>query len=146
MPRKTNSKLHVREIKPEEMQVIYPLIKQLNPDMTKREFTAFLKEMLAINYRCAGAFRAGKLLGAMGFWTQTRFWTGRFLELDNVVVDAGARGLGIGKNLSDWIDAEAKRLGCTRVLADVFTHSKAAHRFYIRERYDILGFSFGKSV
>lgn len=141
-----NNAIEIRELTAQEMQLLYPLVEQLNDDLEQEQFTIYLADMLENRYRCVGAWGEGKLLGAMGFWVSTRFWTGKFLEIDNVVTDEAARGRGIGAKLAKWVDEEAERLGCSRVIAAVYTRNNAAHRFYARERYDILGFYFTKKL
>src|SRR6185312_2666050 len=98
-----------------DMQVIYPLVKQLNPDLTKAIFTRRLKEMLKNGYRCIAAMEGKEIVGTSGFWTNTRFWCGAYIEPDNVVVDSSCRSKGVGKKLMGWIEAEARRLGCRMV-------------------------------
>lgn len=141
-----NDSIEIRELTKDEMALLYPLVKQLNEDMDEATFKRYLTDMLANRYRCVGAWQEGKLLGAIGFWTHTRFWAGKFFEVDNVVTDKSARNKGIGAKLSRWVDDEAKRLGCSRVMAAVYTSNIDAQRFYYRERYSILGFYFTKKL
>ena len=131
---------------PVEMQRIYPLIKQLNPGLTRAEFTDRLKEMMAQNYRCIMATEGAKILGTAGFWQATRFWCGRYMEMDNVVVDRRFRNKGIGALLVRWVEKEARRRKCRLVMAASYAHNTASHRFYFRERYIILGYCFVKKL
>jgi GNAT superfamily N-acetyltransferase len=130
----------------EEWASLYPLVRQLNPDLKKKQFSSLLKEMLKYGYRCIGAYRGGKLVGAMGLWTGHRFWCGKYIEVDNLVVDLNQRSAGIGKKMQDWLDLEAQRLKCRLVIADSYTHNHASHRFYLRERYIIKGYCFVKEL
>ena len=145
MPRKA-SNITIRELKPTEMLGIYPLVKQLNPELTRAQFNASLKEMLGNNYRCIGAYAGKKLAGVMGLWSGSRFWCGRYIEADNVVVDKSARSMGVGNLMMQWLDKEAKRLKCNIIKADSYTKNHDSHRFYFRQRYVILGFSFVKKL
>ncbi|MGE0754923.1 MAG: GNAT family N-acetyltransferase [Alphaproteobacteria bacterium] len=141
-----NSSVAIRELTAEEMPLLYPLVKQLNEGLSQQDFDRFIANMLEHGYRCAGAWQGDKLVGAVGFWTHTRFWAGMFLEVDNVVVDKDARDMGIGASLSRWVDNEAVRMGASRVMAAVYTSNTAAQRFYVREGYSILGFYFTKKL
>ena len=137
----------IRELRlPDEAALLYPLIKQLNPDLLQAEYSRRLDTMIPQGYRCVGAWKAKKLIGAMGLWSATRFWCGKYIEADNFVVDQSQRSQGIGALFSDWLEAEAKRLKCNVILADSFTKNHASHRFYLRERYDLMGFSFVKRL
>ena len=146
MPRQPKSHIAIRPLEPAELPSIYPLIKQLNPDLKKQAFLNYLKEMLPLGYRCVGAYDAGRLVGVMGLWSATRFWCGKYIEVDNLVVDQNQRSRGIGDLMFDWLDGEAKRLGCNLIMADSYSHNHASHRFYLRKRYDLLGFCFVKKL
>lgn len=145
MTRKENS-LHIRELKPAEMPTLYPLIKQLNPTITRRQFGIYLDAALDEGYRCFGGFQGKKMVAACGAWVMTRFWCGKFMEVDNVVVDKALRNSGLGKVLLDEVEKIAKSEGCKMMLAASYTHNTASHRFYFREKYIIRGFVFTKEI
>ncbi|WP_235826627.1 GNAT family N-acetyltransferase [Acidithiobacillus ferridurans] len=44
-----------------------------------------------------------------GIWLGTRFWCGRYLDVDNVIVDPQYRGVGIGQQLMDWVENYAHK-------------------------------------
>jgi GNAT superfamily N-acetyltransferase len=141
------TKIMIRELSDiKEISSIYPLIKQLNPKLTKARFSELLRNMLSQGYRCIGAYNGEKLVGASGFWTGARFWCGDYVDLDNVVVDNSIRSKGIGKQMIAWVEREAKRLGCTQVGLDSYSVATHAHRFYFREGYGILGYHFVKKI
>lgn len=149
MPAKTKKKTapDIRELlHKEEWLAMYPLIKQLNPDLRKKEFVALLSDMLATGYRCVGAYEDGRLAGVMGFWVGTRFWCRKYIDIDNVVVDEKDRGRGIGKKLLAWIEQEGARIGCAMAVLDSYTTAHPAHRFYLREGYCILGYHIIKRL
>jgi GNAT superfamily N-acetyltransferase len=129
-----------------EFAAMYPLVKLTNPDLTRRDFDALLAEMRPQGYRCVGAWQGGKLVAICGFWRGTRFWCRRFIDLDNVVVEPRLRSTGIGKKLVAWVEKEAKRHKCSLMGLDSYTTAHAAHRFYFREGYIILGYHFVKKL
>lgn len=148
MPKKHNIKK--RQIKALEtdrsFRALYPLIKQLNPSISRQQFETYLVEARASGYRCFGVYQGKKLVAACGVWTMTRFWCGKFIEVDNLIVDEDQRNAGIGKLLLDWVEQLAKREKCQIVLAASYSHNHASHRFYLREKYIIKGFVFVKSI
>lgn len=131
---------------PADFAPAYRLIRQLNPTMTEAAFGAYVEKMLPQGYRCIAWQEEEKYLGLCGFWQGTRFWCGDFIDLDNVVVDEAARGRGVGKQMLDWIEAEARRLGCQQLGLDCYTTFHDAHRFYFREGYIIKGYHFIKPL
>jgi len=124
----------------------FALIKQQNPNITKKIFAANLKKMLPQGYRCIAWKEKGAYLGVCGFWTGTRFWCGDFIDLDNVVVEEKARSRGIGKKLVAWAEKEARKMGCAQMGLDAYTTSHRAHGFYFREGYIIKGYHFIKPL
>lgn len=146
MPRKAPA-ITIKELTGfDEMSALYPLIRQLNPDMMKSEFNQSLKEMLAKGYRCIAAYQGTKMVGACGMWSGTRFWCGRYVEVDNVVVDKDCRSAGIGAAMMNWVEKDAKRHKCTIVTAACYTKQHAAHKFYFREKFIILGYYFVRKL
>jgi GNAT superfamily N-acetyltransferase len=126
-----------------EFESIYPLVRQLSPQLSKPEFKKRLKIMRKNRYRCIAAYEGNKMVGCSGFWEITRFWS-TYIEPDNVVVDEKFRGKGVGVALMRWLEKEAKRLGFQMVKLDSYTSNHASHRFYGREGYIIYGFVFVK--
>lgn len=130
----------------EEMTPRYPLIQQLNPTLTVEAYEAMLPEMLRHGYRQVGVFLNDDCVGLSGFWVNTKLYCGRYIEMDNVIVDAAHRSTGIGKILADWIVEKGRAEGCQVAMLDAYVQNKHAHRFYHREGYSILGFHMLRSL
>jgi hypothetical protein len=60
------------------------------------------------------------------------FVHGRYLYVDDLVVDEPERGRGLGAALIDWLKAEGKALGCDSLVLDTALANTAAQRFYRR--------------
>ena len=139
--------LSIRELtERQDFLAMYPLIRQLNRDLSKNEFQHLLVQMLSQGYRAVGAFSQGRLVGVSGFWVGHRFWCRKFIDLDNVVVERKLRGNGIGKKLVAWVEREARRLRCQMMGLDSYTTAHPAHGFYFRRGYCILGYHFIKQL
>jgi GNAT superfamily N-acetyltransferase len=141
------TKISVREMKTaKEMFSRFPLILQLNPKLERSMYEKMIREMIAGGYRMAGAFCNGKCIGLSGFWIATKIYSGRYVELDNVVIDINYRSQGVGKTLCDWIIKEARRKGCETAMLDAYAENASAHKFYLREGYAIRGFHFIRKI
>lgn len=141
------NKISIREIiSVEEMLAQFLLIKQLNKKLKKSDLKIMLNEMLASGYRMIGAFDGNTCTGLSGFWISTKIYSGKYVELDNVVIDKNYRSKGIGKMLCHWVEKEAKRNGCETAMLDAYAENQAGHRFYFREGYIIRGFHFLKKL
>ena len=144
---KMKTKFTLREIVTEkEMLSLFPLVKQLSTHLKKSDYKIMLKDMLAHGYRMASAFDGNKCVGLSGFWISTKIYSGKYVELDNVVIDKNYRSQGVGKLLCDWIIREAKRLGCKTAMLDAYVENSSGHKFYYREGYIIRGFHFLKKI
>ena len=140
-----HSRITLREIRtPDEWRAMHHLVKQQNKDLSKKQFEPLLKEMRARGYRCIGAFAAGELLGIMGFWIGFRFWCRKYIDIDNVIVDANHRSRGIGSKMLKHVEKIAREENCYMAVLDSYTTAQNAHRFYFREGYAILGYHFTK--
>jgi GNAT superfamily N-acetyltransferase len=146
MPRNTAASLSIRELSPGDMPAMYSLIKQANPKITRTRFESLLSDMRKAGYRCAGAYKGKTLVGVAGFWVGYRFWCGKYIDVDNVVVAKSYQGSGIGTKLMAWVEKEGKRLKCDISVLDSYTIAHPAHRFYFRQGYVILGYHFTKEL
>lgn len=52
------------------------------------------------------------------------------LFIDDLCVDAKARGQHIGESLFEYVKSEAKRLGCYEVILNVWAGNTSAEKFY----------------
>jgi GNAT superfamily N-acetyltransferase len=53
-----------------------------------------------------------------------------FAVVENIVVDAGSRGQGLGRALMDHIKAEGLRRRCTKIMLLSSASRTEAHRFF----------------
>jgi GNAT superfamily N-acetyltransferase len=73
-------------------------------------------------------------------------YCGRRLEVEDLVTASAARSRGHGATLLAWLEARARAEGCQTITLHSATHRDRAHRFYVRERFSILGYHFSKPV
>lgn len=130
----------------EEMLAQFPLLLQLNPSLEKEQYTVMLDDMLRCGYRMAGVFENDRCIGLSGFWIATKIYCGKYLEPDNVVIDASVRSKGVGKLLCDWLENLAREAGCQTLMLDAYLENEKAHRFYEREGYFKRGYHFLKKL
>ncbi|TXK51994.1 GNAT family N-acetyltransferase [Pontibacter qinzhouensis] len=124
----------------------FHLIAQLNPAMSKSRYAQLLAQMLPNGYRMVGVFVADACVGLSGFWINTKLYSGKYLEVDNFVIDATHRSGGLGKALSDWMEQEARAHQCDTIMLDAYVPNSAAHKFYFREGYHIKSYHFYKTI
>lgn len=130
----------------EEMLAQIDTMQFLYPNLTIENYTANLSEMISRNYTQIAVFESDKCLGLTGCWTATKLWTGKYLELDNFIVNPAYRSKGIGNMLTDYATKKAHDLGCSSIVLDAFTGNFGAHRFYYNQGYEPKGFHFVKII
>lgn len=130
----------------EEMLAQFETITFLYPTMTLETYKSFLADMIPKGYKQVAVFENEVCLGMTGFWFGTKLWTGKYIEIDNFIVHPDHRTKGIGKIISDFIDAKATTLNCTCIVLDAFTGNFPAHRFYYNLGYVPRGFHFIKTI
>lgn len=142
--------LTLREIATEDLATIYPLISQLNPTLSKAEFTHLLTQAITRGYRCVGAFETHaseeSLIGICGFMVAHRFWCKKHLDLDSFIVHSDHRSKGIGEKIFAWIESYARQEQCEKIGFDAYTHNTASHKLYHRLGYVIEGYHFTKNL
>ncbi|MDR7369763.1 GNAT family N-acetyltransferase [Flavobacterium aquidurense] len=138
-------KLLIKELTAiEEMVAQIGTMRFLYPNLSVEKYEAYLSEMVPHNYIQIGVFDDDVCLGITGCWSATKLWTGKYLEIDNFVVNPDHRSKGIGKLLTDHIEEKAVRLECSSIVLDAFTGNFSAHRFYYNQGYGPKGFHFVK--
>ena len=114
--------------------------------MTMEKYKGFLSHMIPKDYKQIAVFDNDTCVGLSGFWFGTKLWTGKYIEIDNFIVDPDYRKNGIGKLISNFIEEKAKELNCTCIVLDAFTGNFEAHKFYYNLGYVPKGFHFIKTI
>ncbi|WP_354668271.1 GNAT family N-acetyltransferase [Winogradskyella psychrotolerans] len=96
--------------------------------------------------KCAGVFKANKLVGISGLWFSTRHYIWKSIELDHVYISPEHRGNGIGKQFMAWIYNYAEEHGCNSVELNIYVQNHPSHKFYFNEGFKILGYHFLKQL
>ena len=138
-------KLEIKELTTvEEMLSNIVVMRFLYPSFTVEKYESYLVEMIPHNYRQVAVFENEVCVAVSGFWSGTKLWSGKYIEIDNFIVHPEHRSKGLGKMMTDYIDAKAKETGCTMIVLDAFTGNFTAHRFYYNQGYVPKGFHFLK--
>lgn len=141
----TNHTLEFRELTTADSNAIVPLANKLHPTIDAEKIRAYLAEMFNLpTYHCFGLWQNGKLIAMSNGWITVRFYSGKQLEVDNVIVDPEIRSKGVGKYFFTCIQDWAVLNGCHTIELNTFVQNSKSHKFYFNEGYAILGFHFQK--
>jgi GNAT superfamily N-acetyltransferase len=128
----------------DEMLANIEVMRFLYPTFTIEKYESYLVEMIPHNYKQVAVFENEICVAVSGFWSGTKLWSGKYIEIDNFIVHPDHRSKGLGKMMTDYVDALAKETGCTMIVLDAFTGNFTAHRFYYNQGYVPKGFHFLK--
>lgn len=138
----------LRPLDSKDLQDASRLLATLNPDTPPDTVHRRLLTVLADHphYELHGAFDDDRLVGVAGAWIATKIWCGRYLEIDNLVVDPELRSGGIGSLLVNHLEEIARQRDCKIVVLDSYTANRSSHRLYYRLGFEIWGFHFAKPI
>jgi ribosomal protein S18 acetylase RimI-like enzyme len=74
--------------------------------------------MVPHNYKQLAVFENEICIAVTGFWTGTKLWSGKYIEIDNFIVHPEHRSKGLGKMMTDYIDVKAKEENCSMIVLD----------------------------
>jgi ribosomal protein S18 acetylase RimI-like enzyme len=131
----------------EDYQQAWPLIKILNSNLSSNDYWLYVAEMKACgNYELYLAFMGEAFVGICGCWIATKFYTGKYLEIDNFIIHPEYQNLGFGTEFMNFIERHADSNDCKTIMLDAYLENKGAHKFYERHAYTARGFHFIKKI
>jgi len=138
----------IRAPEVKELPEVADLLARLNPETPRDVILERLGEILAghPHYHLVCAFSGDRIVGVAAAWIATKIWCGRYLEIDNLVVDESHRSSGIGSRLIQHLEAFGKSRDCKILVLDSYTSNHASHRLYHRLGFEIWGFHFIKPI
>ncbi|MBK7761998.1 MAG: GNAT family N-acetyltransferase [Bacteroidetes bacterium] len=129
-----------------EMLPQYKLINQLTPQLSELSYHNYLVEMIPHQYYQLVVILESEIVAVCGYWIGTKLYCGKYLELDNFVVDERYRKTGIGKHMILWLEKEAKNERCDVMMLDAYVENFKAHAFYYRNGFVARGFHYIRSI
>ncbi|WP_173855505.1 MULTISPECIES: N-acetyltransferase [unclassified Flavobacterium] len=122
------------------------LMRFLYPTFAIEKYESYLQEMVPHNYKQLAVYENDICIAVTGFWTGTKLWSGKYIEIDNFIVHPEHRSKGLGKMMTDYLAIKAKDEACTMIVLDAYTNNFTAQRFYFNQGYIPKGFHFVKMI
>jgi GNAT superfamily N-acetyltransferase len=130
-----------------DLRWIYPTMCLLRPQYSEDEFVAYaLNAVLPSGASMIAAVSNGNVVAAATFRIAYSLSWGKYLYIDDLVVNEAERSHGHGGALLRYLAEQARAEGCVELHLDSGVQRHDAHRFYLRERMDIVFFHFRKSL
>lgn len=130
----------------QDMFTIIPLLQVLNDKISEEVLKERVTEMVERGYECVGVYDDQKLIGICGLWILTKYYVGRHIEPDNVMILPEYRGQGIGEKLMEWVYEYGKSKGCIASELNCYTSNTSGQKFWTNEDYKIVGFHYQKKL
>ena len=130
-----------------DIKLTYPVMVQLRTHLGEQEYVDRVKRQHGQGgYELAALFDESQVRCVAGYRISECLSWGKFLYVDDLVSDPNARSRNYGKQMMDWLCAEARNNGCKELHLDSGVQRHGAHRFYLRERMDITCYHFGMKL
>ncbi len=147
MIRPESNPLTIRELQTDtDIADSWPVMRQLRPKLDRDALVAAVRAQRPEGYRLVGAYDGERPVALAGFREMRMLYSGHSLYVDDLVTDEAARGTGVGKQLIDWLLAEARRLGCAEFHLDSGVQRFGAHAFYFGRGMHIAGYHFALAL
>ena len=140
-------KIDLKILEKIDVEKIAVLGQQLNPDLSLQQTKDYFLQMFdSQNYICFGVFLNEELVGISSAWTTVRLYSGKQLEVDNVIIDKAQQSKGLGKLFFEYIENWAKEKEYKTIELNTYVQNSKSHKFYYNLGFDILGFHFLKRL
>jgi GNAT superfamily N-acetyltransferase len=125
-----------------DLERVAPVLLELRSTYDRARLLAQVKAQMAHGYRIAYLEEQGEVLCAAGFVVGSKLAWGKHLYVDDLVTAERHRSTGAGAKMIDWLKAHARSLGCGQLHLDSGVQRFPAHRFYLRQGFNIASHHF----
>ena len=125
-----------------DLEVVGRLMLQLRSAYDLSSVVSQIKAQQERGYTVAYAEEDGRAVCAAGFVIETRLAWGKHMYIEDLVTDSERRSSGLGSVMMDWLKGHAREHGCGQIHLDSGIQRFPAHRFYLREGFNIASHHF----
>lgn len=126
----------------DELDSIAEVILQLRPQYSLNTLKSQIQKQQTSGYQLAYVKQGTYILCVAGFVIGEKLAWGKYLYIDDLVTNKLNRSQGAGSFLIAWLKKYAKDKGCQQLHLDSGVQKFPAHRFYLRERFNIASHHF----
>ena len=131
--------LTIEPARPEDATALAELAEQLGYQVTPLQLAQWLSEyQFQPTQRIFVAWSNGDIIGWVDAGIVNHMITGRYGEIGGLIVSAKHRGRGVGRQLAAEAEKWMREQGVNSCTVRSRTSRPDAHRFYERERYEIV--------
>jgi GNAT superfamily N-acetyltransferase len=120
----------------------FSTLSQLRPHLELASFLEQVRRQQMQGYQIVFIEVENRSVAIAGFRVMENLFAGKFMYVDDLVVDETVRSKQYGQIVFNWLIAYAKQQGCTQLHLDSGVQRFDAHRFYLRQRMKIASHHF----
>ena len=118
------------------------LLIQLRPQYSLEGIVDQIKKQQHAGYQIACAKEDELIVGVAGFVVGEKLAWGKHVYVDDLVTDQEKRSTGVGAALIAWLREYGEENGCQQLHLDSSVVKHPAHRFYLRNVFNIASHHF----
>lgn len=115
---------------------------EFRSNYNQEDLIAQIKEQQKNGYQLAYVESDNNVLCICGFVVGLKLAWGKHIYVDDLVTDESYRSTGAGKFMIDWLKSHAREIGCGQIHLDTRVQRFPAHKFYLREGFNIASHHF----
>ncbi len=121
-----------------EIAACFPVMVQLRLHLQAESFVEQIQSLMAHGYQLAYLAVAEKVVAVAGFKIDHNLYAGKHLYVEDLVTCVEERSKGYGEQMMQWLKEYASEQQCQVLHLDSGVQRFAAHRFYLKQRMDIV--------
>lgn len=125
-----------------DLDRIASVLLELRSTFCRDALIAQIKQQRQTGYQIAYVESDGEVLCVAGFVVGVKLAWGKHIYVDDLVTADRHRSKGSGAEMIEWLKSYALRQGCNQLHLDSGVQRFAAHRFYLREGFNIASHHF----
>ncbi len=139
--------MHIQLFAPQDdLAKLADVMLLLRPSFSKEQLIEQIILQLQQGYQLAYLTMDEQVAAVAGFVIGWKLSWGKHLYLDDLVTVENARSKGVGLQLLQWLENYAKQQGCEQFHLGSGVQRFGAHRFYLRNGFDIKSHHFTKQL
>lgn len=129
-----------------ELQKVAAVMQELRPSFSLAQLVEQIQLQRQHGYQLAYLCHNEQVIAVAGFVIGWKLSWGKHLYLDDLVTIEAMRSQGAGQVLLDWLIDYAKQQQCQQLHLGSGVQRFAAHRFYLRNGFDIKSHHFTRNI
>ncbi|EGQ8682076.1 GNAT family N-acetyltransferase [Vibrio parahaemolyticus] len=125
-----------------DYESVLEVLLQLRPNYNLDSLSAQIEKQQSNGYQVIYVKSSEGVLAAAGFSVGEKLTWGKHIYVEDLVTNAQFRSSGVGKFIIDWFKTYALESGCAQIHLDSGVQRFPAHKFYLREGFNIASHHF----